>query len=106
MGNALRCFKGEDDDHGGRDHYRPTFAQSTAVPPPTHHQLLGPHGFTTTTDGVAALDQYIHNFKSTSMVTYTVLYFPFPPPLSLLAVRHCSCMLLLLLPINFLYLIL
>jgi hypothetical protein len=50
MGNALRCFKGEDDDHGGRDHYpyyRPTFAQSTAAPPPTHHEPLGPHGLLT-----------------------------------------------------------
>ncbi|TVU27412.1 hypothetical protein EJB05_30021, partial [Eragrostis curvula] len=44
--------------------------QTSAAPPRPHQQAQGPHGVTAGTAGIAALDQYILNFKSTSMVTY------------------------------------
>jgi hypothetical protein len=86
MGNALRCLEGQE-DHVGGDHYpyyRPASGSPTIILqagiiresdtdvalPPSHQQVQGPHGVTAS---VAAPDQYILDFNSTSMVTYTVL---------------------------------
>ncbi|GJN07188.1 hypothetical protein PR202_ga24996 [Eleusine coracana subsp. coracana] len=93
MGNVHRCFKGEE-DHAGGDHYpyyRPTsrphyqpphdsHGLPSAAPPRPHQQALGPHVVTAATAGIPALDQYTVNFKSTSMVTYSVrpAFFPIP----------------------------
>ncbi|GJN40442.1 hypothetical protein PR202_gb29654 [Eleusine coracana subsp. coracana] len=84
MGNVLRCFLGcfeGEEDHVGGEHYpycrpissspyqQPYYShdQPSIIPPRPHQQGLGSHGVTVATAGVAAQDQYILNFKSTSM---------------------------------------
>lgn len=80
MGNALKCFKGEEDHHGGaRDHYvyyQPRYHSHDppAAGPRPHQQALG-FTFTPATVGDAAVTQvriHIHGNKLVPL-TYSVL---------------------------------
>ncbi|PUZ56644.1 hypothetical protein GQ55_5G343000 [Panicum hallii var. hallii] len=62
MGNALRCFGGEENHHGGGGHYpyyQPQYYSHdpTAAVPRPHQQALGRHGVSPATVGGGALTQ-------------------------------------------------
>jgi hypothetical protein len=98
MGNALRCFGGEDDHHGGGGHYpyyQPQYYSHdpTAAVPRPHQQALGRHGVSPATVGGGALRQvriHVHGNRVLA-VAYGVLHF-LPPFVFLLCMRlfsHC-----------------